>query len=715
MRNRYTIALVCLSTSALPLLMTSCGGDSPGGPSSNHAATGSVRPTIPPGYSSTTLHVKFREGTNVDSPLELLPPGLRSAVASHNNLFTLPKQKLKEFGDRARSRSGRTLPDLNLWIELTLQPGTDAAAFLEELKRLPSVEIAEPAPLPQPPPATTPDFSGTQGYLDAAPGGVEARFAFTIPGGNGSGVTIYDVEYNWLQTHEDLGRASSVILLLNPGDSNSPPGFPQFGCPAPCHSLNREHGTAVLGVMIADNNTKGVTGISWGANIGLAPAHTLKLGPNAANAILLAVDKGSAGDIILLEQQAGVCRLNDDPIFGPAYGPVEWLPEVFQVIQTAVAQGFVVVEAAGNGNVNLDQAACGGLFDRTVRDSGAIIVGAGQPPSSGADRQRIGFSTFGSRVDLQGWGDGVATTGYGTSYHNPDAPTNPDFWYTGGFGGTSSASPIVAGAVANLQGIALAQSGIPLTPSQVVTLLVQTGSPQLGNTAEHIGPRPDLRRAYAQLAAQMVTFTVTTLKGGTGTGSVMSTPGGIDCGGTCIAQFKQGTTVNLFHSAGSGSMFAGWSGGCSGTGPCVASSDLTVTAIFNILPPPTFTVTVNKTGTGTGSVTSTPVGISCDPICNAQFSSGTMVTLTAISDARSIFTGWSGGACTGAGTCVLNSTATVSATFDLPASNGGAAPASSGGGGGCTLAQAGTIDALMPTLLFVTLGALFRRVRGRSN
>jgi hypothetical protein len=149
--------------------------------------------------------------------------------------------------------------------------------------------------------------------------------------------------------------------------------------------------------------------------------------------------------------------------------------------------------------VNLDQAACSGLFDRTVQDSGAIIVGAGQPPSSGVDRQREGFSTFGSRVDLQGWGSGVVTTGYGDLYMSPDRPANPDFWYTGGFGGTSSASAIVAGAAANLQGIALDQSGIPLTPLQIQTLLVQTGSPQLGNTAEHIGPRPDLRQAITQL------------------------------------------------------------------------------------------------------------------------------------------------------------------------------------------------------------------------
>ena len=710
MRTRYEIILVCLVSSAL-LLMTGCGGDSPGGPSSNQAATGSVRPTIPPGYSSKTIHVKFKEGTNMDLPLEVLAPGLRSAVASYTKLFTLPKQKLNELGARGRSRSGTPLPDLNLWVELTLQYGTDAAAFLEDLKRLPSVEIAEPAPLPQPPPATTPDFSGSQGYLDPAPGGIEAQFSWTIPGGNGSGVTIYDVEYNWLQTHEDLSRASGIILLLNPGDSNSPPGFP--GCPAPCDTVNREHGTAVLGEMIAHNDTKGVTGISWGANIGLAPANTWKIGYNPANAILLAVADGSAGDVILLEQQAVVCGLNADPAVGPvAFGPVEWISSVFTAIQTAVAQGFVVIEAAGNGNVNLDQTACGGVFDRTVRDSGAIIVGAGQPPSSGADRQRAGFSTFGSRVDLQGWGSGVATTGYGGLYQNPDDSPNPDFWYTDGFSGTSSASPIVAGAVANLQGIAFDQSGQPLTPVQIRTLLVQTGSPQLGNTAEHIGPRPDLRKAFAQLAK---TFTVTTLKGGTGTGRVVSTPAGIDCGGACNAQFNQGTTVTLSVSAGPGSMFAAWSGACSGTGPCVVSSNATVTATFDMLPPPTFTVTINKAGTGTGSVTSNPAGISCDSICNAQFPGGTTVTLTATPDAGSIFTSWSGGACTGTGTCVVSANANVTANFDVPAAGGGAAPASSGGGGGCTLAQAGTSDALMPTLLLVTLGALMWRVRRRSQ
>ena len=318
-----------------------------------------------------------------------------------------------------------------------------------------------------------------------APGGIDARFSWTIPGGNGSGVTIYDVEYSWNQGHEDLSKIHGIPLLVNPGDSAIDP----FN--------DNNHGTAVVGELAADNDAKGVTGISWGANVRLAPANTANLGYNPANAILLAVADGSPGDVILIEQQANVCGVG-------AFGPSEWISSVFDAIQTAVANRFVVVEAAGNGNVNLDQAACGTTFDRTVRDSGAIIVGAGQPPSSGSDRQRESFSTYGSRVDLQGWGSSVQTTGYGVSYTNPDDPGNRNFWYTSSFNGTSSASPIVSGAAANLQSIALSRFGTPLTAFQIRQLLVESGSPQLGTTTEHIGPRPNLRSVYSLVTAPAV-------------------------------------------------------------------------------------------------------------------------------------------------------------------------------------------------------------------
>jgi len=128
-----------------------------------------------------------------------------------------------------------------------------------------------------------------------------------------------------------------------------------------------------------------------------------------------------------------------------------------------------------------------------------------------------------------------------------------------------------------------------------------------------------------------------------------------------------------------------------------------------------FTVTVTKAGTGTGTVTSSPSGIDCGATCSKVFPSPGSVTLSATPTGGSTFEGWTGGVCAGTGTCVVSANANVTANFDEPAAGGGAAPASSGGGGGCTLAQAGTSDALMPTLLLVTLGALIGRVRRRSN
>jgi hypothetical protein len=208
-------------------------------------------------------------------------------------------------------------------------------------------------------------------------------------------------------------------------------------------------------------------------------------------------------------------------------------------------------------------------------------------------------------------------------------------------------------------------------------------------------------------------ITVTVNKNGTGTGTVTSTPAGIDCGGDCTGTYPGGTTVTLTPRATAGSRFAGWSGGCSGTTTCQVASTVTVTATFNVLPPPgTFTVTILKGGDGTGKVVSAQTGIECGAICNANFFNNTTVTLTATADGGSTFTGWSGNGCTGTGSCVVNTAATVTATFDAPAGadNSGT---SSAGGGGCTIAQAGTNDALMPIMLLMTIGALVWRSRRR--
>jgi F5/8 type C domain/Divergent InlB B-repeat domain len=87
---------------------------------------------------------------------------------------------------------------------------------------------------------------------------------------------------------------------------------------------------------------------------------------------------------------------------------------------------------------------------------------------------------------------------------------------------------------------------------------------------------------------------------------------------------------------------------------------------------PIFTVTVQKQGIGSGTITSTPLGIDCGTNCSGDFEQGTMVSFNAATAPRSVFVGWSGGACSGAiPTCtvVINANQTVTATFTIPNTN----------------------------------------------
>jgi len=76
---------------------------------------------------------------------------------------------------------------------------------------------------------------------------------------------------------------------------------------------------------------------------------------------------------------------------------------------------------------------------------------------------------------------------------------------------------------------------------------------------------------------------LTVATAGTGSGTITSSPSGINCGSTCSASYTSGTSVTLTASAASGSTFAGWSGACTGTGACSLSMTAarSVTATFN--------------------------------------------------------------------------------------------------------------------------------------
>jgi hypothetical protein len=76
-------------------------------------------------------------------------------------------------------------------------------------------------------------------------------------------------------------------------------------------------------------------------------------------------------------------------------------------------------------------------------------------------------------------------------------------------------------------------------------------------------------------------------KAGTGSGTVTSSSAGIDCGATCSASFPSGTMVTLTATPDAGSVFTGWSGDCTGVGPCTVTmdQDRAVTGTFDSGPP----------------------------------------------------------------------------------------------------------------------------------
>jgi hypothetical protein len=304
-----------------------------------------------------------------------------------------------------------------------------------------------------------------QGYLDPAPAGIDAEFAWSVPGGAGAGQRVVDLEQGWTLNHEDLATHGAALLF----------GTLQNG--------SRAHGTAVLGELCAVDNTVGCVGIAPEIASVDVTSHSGSLA-NVPDAIVAALTTLSFGDTLLLEVQTVTPAA---PVFG---APIELLDDCFEAIRLATALGVIVVEAAGNGSVNLDTVTSfGGLqvlnpASGDFRDSGAIVVGAA---TSVTPHTPMSFTSFGARVDCYAWGQNVDSCSSDVN----GATT----LYTATFSGTSSASPIVTGAALAAQGTIEAFGGARLSPAQMRQLLSDpaTGTPSNDAINDRIGVMPDLR------------------------------------------------------------------------------------------------------------------------------------------------------------------------------------------------------------------------------
>ncbi|GIH05456.1 hypothetical protein Rhe02_35230 [Rhizocola hellebori] len=433
------------------------------------------------------LEIKFQETLGVRGTSATLHSArgadltaVSTLLQRHHAVLLDPLLNEQTLASLSRASISATAPDMASWYHLTLPAEANVDKALADLAASPVVASVYPAPEAALPPVS-PNFTSMQGYQRPAPQGVDADYARSTinPRARGAGIRIVDLEYDWNPFHEDLNLTWSSDL----GGTQ----FPRYT------GFADEHGTAVFGELVADENAYGVTGgVPDASMFGISPIQRLSSGGTTyrpASSLSFLATILTRGDTVLIEQQTV------GPNGGTRYVPLEWVQSVFDAFVVLNQLGVVVVETGANGGENLDAANFQGRFNRSVRDSGAIIVGAG----SSTSRSRLSFSSYGSRVDVQGWGNNITTTGSNGNLFGGTTPANINVRYTRSFGGTSGAGPIVTGVVVAIQSYLKATGRQVMTASQMSNLLKATGSAQTGDLSQRIGPLPNLRAALTSV------------------------------------------------------------------------------------------------------------------------------------------------------------------------------------------------------------------------
>ncbi|MCH8824095.1 MAG: S8 family serine peptidase [Planctomycetes bacterium] len=263
----------------------------------------------------------------------------------------------------------------------------------------------------------------------------------------GKGARIGVIEHSAWVDHEDLINK----VILEPGQTI----IHMEGV-----VISSNHGTATLGIVVAEDNGFGITGMAPQAQGYFFPIVSVEEGGRIISAMTAALLVFEHGDVLSYS-------------IGPGGGTLDSTFSTNLMLRISSDLGIISCISAGNDCVNLDDDDTGG---NELPDSGAVTVGAGFP---GVPWCRLGFSNHGNcigRVHCQSWGAAVTTTGYGALF-NP-SPDEPQRHYTNDFGGTSAAAPIIAGLAADLQGIAKMFYGIPLMPEQIRGVMAGSGFPQ---------------------------------------------------------------------------------------------------------------------------------------------------------------------------------------------------------------------------------------------
>jgi subtilisin family serine protease len=332
-------------------------------------------------------------------------------------------------------------PNFFTFFAVQAPPGVDPELVARQLTTWKSIEEAYVQSPPTEPPID-PDTQ-FQTYLNAQ--AIDALAAWQVPGGDGLNVHVAEIEQGWTVNHQDFQPPVSVN-----GHNHA----------------YLDHGTSVLGIVLAAQNGVGGQGIAYSAQVRAVSEWRTSQLHNVPDAIAYATNNLRPGDIMLIETQLTLNR---------TLWPVEVETANYDAIRLATARQISVVEPAGNDANDLRDfvhPTYGRVLDpASNRDSGAIMVGAGL---ARLPHNRTGLSNYGDRIDCFAWGEQVYTASSGAS----GASTNA---YTGDFGGTSAAAAIIAGVAASVQGISRAAPGNQVLDAQRLRSLLR--EPTLGTPA----------------------------------------------------------------------------------------------------------------------------------------------------------------------------------------------------------------------------------------
>jgi hypothetical protein len=332
----------------------------------------SIHDSGPPTIKGTRIIVKFNHTVDlpyVDSLEEqFVTLGLSGLAEIFDEypgmtvgrlIVNVTAERIKELEELARAnhdnnstKDNESLQSESLltYFRVIIPPDVDINTIIERLRNEESIEklyFEDEPELPHFDTRLKDPMTDQQGYLGAAPKGIDAFAAWKEYGGAGTNVVFADIEGGWKLNHEDLRTIS--IKILPPGED-----VDMFNWISPTITkedafMANSHGTETLGVVVGTgHNKKGVIGIAHDTEGVILCSDTYG---SIVDAITLIADelisKGRKGDILLIEAHLPKKKYGNQDDFLP----VEVEEANYKAIKMATDLGIIVIEPAGNGSV----------------------------------------------------------------------------------------------------------------------------------------------------------------------------------------------------------------------------------------------------------------------------------------------------------------------------------------------------------------------------